>query len=249
MYQVHFTDSHDVNRRLVKGVSSRSSEALLRPALIESFRAGLIEMAEFVTAARANTTASLAIPEPPHYTLVELEAFANMTMEATEWFESTLLAQDAIKVHENPVLKVAELERRFKVIESEYSRLLKKKAPRKRVPMKAKAKAKAKLVEVEEPATVEEDGSASDSTVPESAEMKVEEVESEGGVGDEQVEAEPIVENAAGSKEEIPSSESEATVVAEDESVLAEEEREAESTTEQSEEVVLPIVEKARDEL
>lgn len=132
-------------RKLVKLVSTRSSEALLRPALVSALRSALVEAAEFAYGAKANTTNSLSLAEVPHYTLVELGLLENLTIDATRWFEKTLALQDAVKPFEDPVLRVSEMEKRLNNIGSEMSKLRKKKAPRKKLNL-PKKKVKATVV-------------------------------------------------------------------------------------------------------
>jgi hypoxia up-regulated 1 len=155
---------------LVKGVSSRSTEARLRPALISSLQSLLIESTLFTTSAHANTTLALAAlpPAAPHYTLSEISYLSNLTSEASKWFENSVAEQEKTKVYEDPVLKVTEMEKRMKSVGSELERLKKKKAPRVRVPLKSKKVVK-KVVEGEEDIVKE--------PITEEKELKVEEGE------------------------------------------------------------------------
>ena len=119
------------HRKLVKHVTIRSAEAAQRPRATDAFKVVLASADAFAASARLNTTASESKKELPRHTTVEIDALAKLAADGRTWFVATVKAQDGKKAHEDPVLRVADLERRAKEIESEVAKLRKKKAPRK----------------------------------------------------------------------------------------------------------------------
>lgn len=118
------------NRKLVKHVTVRSAEAAQRPRAIDAFKVILGSSDAFAASARYNLS-TLAKDELPKYTEAELSALEKLSKDAREWFAGAVKKQEALKAWEDPVLKVAEMEKRARELDAEVSKLRKKKAPRK----------------------------------------------------------------------------------------------------------------------
>lgn len=138
-------------RKLVKHVSVRSTEATQRPDAIVAFLTTLSSARDFVTSATANATIAESLKETPRFTTLEIESLSTLVANASEWLEGKLKLQEGVKAHEDAVLRVSDIEKKVKEVESELAKLARKKAPR-----KAKIPKKAKAVKVEEEPVVEE---------------------------------------------------------------------------------------------
>ena len=116
---------------MIKHVSTRIAEAAARPRAVESFQETLDSADAFILSARANDTAAEKAKAVPRFTPVELDTVSKSIKEATEWFTATMKKQSSLKPHQDPILKVADVERKAKDIEVEVAKLRKKKVPRK----------------------------------------------------------------------------------------------------------------------
>ncbi|KAL8277095.1 hypothetical protein RQP46_010523 [Phenoliferia psychrophenolica] len=134
--------------KLIKHVTVRSSEASQRSNAIKAFKLILSTADAFALSARTNTTLSESKKETPRHTLVEIEALTKLSSDAREWLSTQVKSQDSKKAHEDPVLRVAEVERKAREVENEVNKLMKKKAPRKSKVLTPKSESK-----VEESAT------------------------------------------------------------------------------------------------
>lgn len=109
----------------------RSAEANERPRAVDAFNAILLSSDGFLTSAKTNNTVAEKKKDLPKYTPEELESFAKLKTEAAAWFHPLVKKQEGLKSHEDPVLRVADLEKKAKEIQAEMGKLLRKKAPRK----------------------------------------------------------------------------------------------------------------------
>lgn len=113
---------------------SRSTEALARPAAVDKLRTTLARASDFVSAARENATALAASdPEAPQrFTTDELASFDKLVSEAQTWLADLEQKQAKVQAHEDPVLRVAQVEKKTQDVEKELVKLEKKKAPRRK---------------------------------------------------------------------------------------------------------------------
>ncbi|GAA5940238.1 hypothetical protein JCM3775_004408 [Rhodotorula graminis] len=132
--------------KLVKHILSRSTEALARPAALSSLHSTLSTATTFLSSARANATATTASdPDAPQrFTADELDKFEGLVRESQTWVSDVEARQHKLKAHEDPAVRVAEVDKKLKEVERELAKLEKKKVPRRR-----KAGTKAETVKPE----------------------------------------------------------------------------------------------------
>ncbi|GAA6060896.1 hypothetical protein JCM10212_000179 [Sporobolomyces blumeae] len=135
--------------KLVKHVLTRSHEAVSRPELVTRLRELVSTSTTFHSSALKNLTTSAA-DAVQRFTTDELTKLSTLVNETTTWLDDLVKKQDKLKAHEDPVLRVADLEKKIKDLESEYGKLFKKKVPRARKAKPAK-KEEAKEEAKEEP--------------------------------------------------------------------------------------------------
>ncbi|GAA5839170.1 hypothetical protein JCM9279_002616 [Rhodotorula babjevae] len=132
--------------KLVKHILSRSTEALARPAALSSLQSTLSTASTFLSSARANATATTASdPDAPQrFTADELDKFDGLVRDSQSWVADAEARQAKLKAHEDPAVRVAEVDKKLKEVERELAKLEKKKVPRRR-----KAGSKAETVKPE----------------------------------------------------------------------------------------------------
>ncbi|BGP43196.1 lumenal Hsp70 protein [Rhodotorula kratochvilovae] len=132
--------------KLVKHILSRSTEALARPAALASLHSTLTSASAFLADARKNATAAAAADAdaPARFTPDELDKLDALLKETRAWVEDADARQAKLRAHEDPVVRVAEVEKKEKEVEREVAKLEKKKVPRRR-----KAGTKAETVKPE----------------------------------------------------------------------------------------------------
>lgn len=135
-------------RKLVKQINTRSIEATQRPPAIDSLRKTLTTSSTFLASSQANNTLSLAAGDLPRFTDAELESLDTLIKTNREWLDDLVEKQNAVKGFEDPVLRVAELQKREKELDVVVDKLRKKKAPRK--PKVVKSKKVAEVVQDKE---------------------------------------------------------------------------------------------------
>ncbi|SCV73166.1 BQ2448_7091 [Microbotryum intermedium] len=113
--------------KLVKLVSNRITEAKCRPASIESLKGTLASVAPFVDAAKKNDSKA----EVPKYTKEEMEGVSKLAKDAEEWLSGLKKKQDGLEAWDDAVLKCTDMDRKVREIETELTRLRRKKQPRK----------------------------------------------------------------------------------------------------------------------
>ncbi|GAA5827900.1 hypothetical protein JCM11251_007722 [Rhodosporidiobolus azoricus] len=118
--------------KLVKHISSRSTEALKRPEAITNLRDALTSSSAFLSSARTNHTAAVAADDPLRFTADELDKLDKLISSTQQWLDDSVKKQEKTKPYEDAVFKVAEVERKLRDLESEVKKLEKKKAPRRK---------------------------------------------------------------------------------------------------------------------
>ncbi|GAA6055037.1 hypothetical protein JCM3770_006706 [Rhodotorula araucariae] len=146
--------------KLVKHILSRSTEALARPAALASLRSTLTGASAFVADARRNATASAAAAAaagedaaPTRFTPDELDKLEALVREAESWADDAEARQARLAAHDDPVVRVAEVEKKQNEVDRAVAKLEKKKVPRRR-----KAGTKPETVKPEPTATKGEEG-------------------------------------------------------------------------------------------
>jgi hypoxia up-regulated 1 len=119
-----------VCRKLVKHISSRSTEALKRPEALISLSSTL--ESAFLTSARTNFTSTASTSAPQRFTSDELDKFEKLVNGVKEWVGEAQKKLEKAKAHEDPAVKVAEIERKTRDVEAELKKLEKKKMPRRK---------------------------------------------------------------------------------------------------------------------
>ncbi|BGP19879.1 hypothetical protein JCM10213_008647 [Rhodosporidiobolus nylandii] len=118
--------------KLVKHITSRSTEALKRPEFVALLRDAFTTSTSFLSSARENFTLAEAAKEVQRFTSDELDKLEKLVTSTREWLDDALKKQDKVKAYEDPVLRVAEIERKLKDVEGEVRKLERKKAPRRK---------------------------------------------------------------------------------------------------------------------
>ncbi|KAM0786120.1 hypothetical protein ACM66B_006930 [Microbotryomycetes sp. NB124-2] len=113
--------------KLVKLIQTRADEARARPSLVESLRDSLAQATQFHSSATHNDT----LTEFKRFTVAELDKLSKLVQDSSEWLNEFVKKQDGLKETDDPVLRVADLEKKIKEVGNEVRRLAKKKAPRK----------------------------------------------------------------------------------------------------------------------
>jgi hypoxia up-regulated 1 len=121
-----------VCRKLVKHISSRSTEALKRPEALISLSSTLESASTFLTSARTNFTSNASTSAPQRFTSDELDKFEKLVNGVKEWVGEAQKKLEKAKAHEDPAVKVAEIERKTRDVEAELKKLEKKKMPRRK---------------------------------------------------------------------------------------------------------------------
>lgn len=102
---------------------------------------GFVQAQAFLISASEQLKKDTAADEPSKYTEAELKTLENSIQAAEKWLDDVNKKQESLQKSQDPVLKVAELERRRKDISSQVSILQLKRPPRK--PKKTSAPASA----------------------------------------------------------------------------------------------------------
>ncbi|GAA5840368.1 hypothetical protein JCM5353_002503, partial [Sporobolomyces roseus] len=113
--------------KLVKHVLTRSTEATARPSLISQLRDVITSSTSFHSSAVANNSIADTVQR---FTSDELSNLTKLVSDAATWLEDTIKKQDKLKGHQDPVLRVSDLEKKIKDVENEVKKLAKKKIPR-----------------------------------------------------------------------------------------------------------------------
>ncbi|GAA5979281.1 hypothetical protein JCM11641_001981 [Rhodosporidiobolus odoratus] len=122
--------------KLVKHITSRSTEALKRPEIVTNLRDLFASSASFLSSARSNFSIAAKAEEVQRFTVEELDKLDKLVSSSREWLEDALKKQGAVKAYEDPVVRVSEMERKVKDLETEVKKLERKKMPRrKKVPV------------------------------------------------------------------------------------------------------------------
>lgn len=120
-------------RKLVKLITSRTTEALARPKALSEFALTLSQASTFLASARANETQYATDGLPARFTTEELDKFEKMFREKGIWVDEAKRKQDKIKEgHLDPAFRVQEVEKRAQEIDEERRRLERRKVPRRK---------------------------------------------------------------------------------------------------------------------
>ena len=83
----------------------------------------------FLTEARQNLTEEAAADLPSKWTKEELDSLEKTLKEHESWMHEWVEKQRAVKSNEDPVMETTEMKARAKVLEKEFVRLMRRKAP------------------------------------------------------------------------------------------------------------------------
>ncbi|GAA6014558.1 hypothetical protein JCM10207_001644 [Rhodosporidiobolus poonsookiae] len=137
--------------KVVKHISSRSTEALKRPEIVASLRDTLTSSTSFLASARSNFTANTASDAPQRFTADELDKLDKLVTSTREWLDDSLKKQDKVKPYEDPVVRVADIERKLRDLESEVRKLERKKQPKRRKVASSSSASASSTASTEEP--------------------------------------------------------------------------------------------------
>lgn len=118
--------------KLVNLITSRTTEAAARPAALSEFASTLAGASDFLATARKADAAAVAAGDLARFTTAELDAFEKLFRERGLWVDDVKRRQDKVQPHEDPVFRVAELDKKAREIGEERRKLEKKKAPRRK---------------------------------------------------------------------------------------------------------------------
>lgn len=109
----------------------RLKEAAGRPKAVADLGAGMMQAQTFLTTAKKQLEVDTAAGEPSKYTEVEITTLAKSIDSNEKWLAEVQKSQEALKMHEDPVLRIAELERRTRELSAQVAVLKAKRPPRK----------------------------------------------------------------------------------------------------------------------
>jgi hypothetical protein len=165
-------------------IQKRITETKERPAVLERLNATLT-MAQSTQLILKPITEDNSKDPMAKYTEEEINGFADMIKAQTEWFEDISRKVADLDPHQDPPATIQDLESRQKMIQDEMTKLIQKKAPKKKSkaaadqqqPYSAKPSASDTNKTEEssskpEPSTPDNQPSSDDSTAPEGAHPK-----------------------------------------------------------------------------
>jgi hypoxia up-regulated 1 len=138
--------------KLVKHVLNRSEETEKRPLLIERLKRMIQTAQTFHTQATTTTTTDEEEEEEKEeedktrssslerFTATELTNLSTLFTDVSNWLETSIKKQSKLTLYQDPILKVKDLEKKFKELETLVEKLSKKKLPK--IPKKQKQKTK-----------------------------------------------------------------------------------------------------------
>lgn len=98
---------------------------------MKEFRIGLVQAQAFLISATEQLKKDTAAEEPSKYTEKELQTLETSISSAEKWLDEINRKQEGLKKHDDPVLKISELDRRRKDLASQVTILQMKRAPKK----------------------------------------------------------------------------------------------------------------------
>ncbi|GAA5966979.1 hypothetical protein JCM3765_004420 [Sporobolomyces pararoseus] len=115
--------------KLVNHVLNRSIESSTRPNLIDKLEQLLTSSTLFHSSALSNQT-NTSESTPSRFTSEELTNFEKLFKETQNWLRDLIKKQSKLKLFQDPILKISDLEKKIKQLEGEFKKLENKKVPR-----------------------------------------------------------------------------------------------------------------------
>lgn len=109
----------------------RLKEASGRIKAISELATGMMQAQTFLTVSKNQLDKDTAAGEPSKYTEVELTTLKSAVESNEKWLGEVQKSQAALKMREDPVLRIADLERRTKELSAQVAVLKAKRPPRK----------------------------------------------------------------------------------------------------------------------
>lgn len=111
-------------------MTTRATEANIRPTLVSALQVVLQQAQTFYNSAIADMSAELSAGEIARHTQAELDHLQDLMKSSKEWLEAGLHKQKSLAQYVDPVLKKMDLEGKAKALTAEVEKLSKKKKPR-----------------------------------------------------------------------------------------------------------------------
>lgn len=121
--------------KLALPINTRISEEKTRGSAITEYQMALVNAHLFLGTAKRQLENDTAADEPSKYTATELSTLEAAIQSGEQWLSELTKKQEALKRHEDPVLRTGELERRRKEMSTQVQVLQAKRPPR-RAPKK-----------------------------------------------------------------------------------------------------------------
>ena len=118
-------------RRSASSPTTRIKEAAGRSKAITDFRIGMIQAQAFLMSTSKQLENDTASGEPSKYTELELTTLEGSISSNESWLSELEKKQAILKRHDDPVLRIAELERRTRELAAQLAVLKAKRPPRK----------------------------------------------------------------------------------------------------------------------
>ena len=164
-----------MDRRSASPVTSRIKEASGRSKAITDFRIGMIQAQAFLLSSIKQLENDTAAGEPSKYTELELTTLEGSISSNEKWLSDLEKKQEVLKRHEDPILRIADLERRTKELSAQLAVLKAKRPPRKPKKVSSATSSDTSETSVSEPSTSttaeSEQASASESPLHERKEL------------------------------------------------------------------------------
>ncbi|PWN41027.1 actin-like ATPase domain-containing protein [Ceraceosorus guamensis] len=124
---------------LIKPIEKRISEQRGRSAAITRLTSAMQDTHAFVSAARQNLTEALAAGQGSKYTVADLDTLEAQLKKDEKWYKDGETKQAKLSLEDDPVLKIADLEKRAKKLRDTIKRLSTRRIPKTRPPKKSSA--------------------------------------------------------------------------------------------------------------
>ncbi|KAK4701696.1 hypothetical protein P7C70_g4535, partial [Phenoliferia sp. Uapishka_3] len=125
------TESISSKLEIATGRLFYASKASRRPQAVEALAVILASADVFASSAKLNSTIDEARGVPTKFTDAEIEGLVKLASDARNWLDENAQRQERLQAYEDPILRVADVERKSKEVENEVGRLRKKKVPKK----------------------------------------------------------------------------------------------------------------------
>lgn len=133
----HTSDNSLISRALERPIVHRYKEIEDFPHALNDSQRWNWSTRLFITEARQNLTEAEKGGLPSKYTHQELEALEKTLIDHEKWLNEMVEKQKRVKMNEDPVLETSELRAKVKPLENHLQRLVRKKMPRPKKPVKA----------------------------------------------------------------------------------------------------------------